>query len=289
MFSRIISIALLMLTVIVSAQAQDFDDMLTDAKLAIMDGNYESGLNICKELIASENADSLQLAQAYASAGMASEALKNKTEALYYYAKAVEFKVPQLDICDKLISLAKSEKNDSIYEIALMEKSVAFPEYDESITKSLANLYAKTQQYEKLLSCCDKLLEWYPGETTFLFFKAAALQNLKRPDEAKEYYQKVMEIDPDHPGANMSIGLGLYNQGTEIFSARKKDYEAIAKPDRVDYAAYNKGIEEGKKLYREAAPYLIKAYESGSYPSLKRVLFNLYVLLEEKDKAEPYR
>lgn len=289
MFFRLISIAVLSLVLATSGYAQDFDDMLTDAKLAMMDGKYEEGLKICKELIAAENADSAQIAEACASAGMASEALKDRPGALTYYAKAVEYQVPQLDIYDKLISLSKSEKNDSIYEIALMEKSKAFPDYNEDITKSLANLYAKQQQYDKLLNYSDKLLEWYPSETKYLYFKAVSLQNLNRFDEAKEYYSKILELDPDHPGANMSIGLALYNQGSEIFSARKKEYEAIAKPDRVDYSNYNKGIEAGKKLYREAAPYLIKAYESGSYPSLKRVLFNLYLLLEEKEKAEPYR
>lgn len=269
--------------------AQNFDDKLNDAKLSMIDGNYEAGLKLCEELIAVGNPDSSQLSLAYAYAGMASEVLKHNPEALMYYSTAVGMKVPQLDIYDKLISLSKSEKNDTIYEFALLEKLKAWPDYEESITKSLATLYAKTTQYEKLSSVSDILLAWYPDETKYLFYKAVALQNLDQIEEAKTFYNKVLEIDPDHSGANMSLGLMLYNKGSEIFALRKKEYEAIAKPDRVDYAAYNRGIEVGKKLYREAAPYLIKAYESGSYPSLKRVLFNLYVLLEEKDKAEPYR
>ena len=270
-------------------QAQDFDDKLTDAKMAMMDGNFESGLNICKELIASGNADSAQLAEAYASAGMASEALKDLPAALNYYSKAVELEVPQLSIYDKLISLSKSEKNDSIYEFALLEKLNAFPDYDEDITKSLANFYANSKQYDKLLTTTNKLLEWYPEETKYLFFKAVSFQNLDQVEEAKEYYNKVLKIDPDHPGANMTLGIMLFNEGSEIFAQRKKEYEAIAKPDRVDYAEYNRGIEKGKIIFHEALPYLLKAYESGSYPSLKRVLFNTYVLLEEKEKAEPYR
>ena len=289
MLYKLLSILYFALVMISSIQAQDFDDKLTDAKIAMMDGKYETGLNICKQLISSGNADSTKLAEAYASAGMASEALKNLPDALHYYSKAVEFQVPQFDIYDKLISLSKKEQNDSIYEFALLEKMKAFPDYEDPVTKNLANHYAKTEQYSKLVKTSDKLLGWYPDETKYLFFKAVALQNLGQVDEAQDYYRKILELDPDHPGANMSVGLMIYNKGSEIFTARKNEYEAIAKPDRVDYATYNRGIEEGKKLYREAAPYLIKAYESGSYPSLKRVLFNLYVLLEEKEKAEPYR
>ena len=282
-------IACLVFLTIITAHSQDFDEKLMDAKLAIMEGNYESGLNICNELIATKNDDSTHLAEAFATAGLACEGLKHTTDALNYYSKAVELNIPQLDIYDKLIGLSKNEKNDSIYEFALIEKLKAFPIFEESITKNLNNHYAKIKDYEKLLTTSNKLISWYPSTTRYLFYKALALQNVGQIEESRTYYQKVLELEPEHPGANMSIGLMLYNKGREIFSQEKKEYEAIAKPDRVDYAVYNRGREKGKVFFREASPYLIKAYESGSYPDLKRVLFNLYVLSEEKEKAEPYR
>ena len=70
---------------------------------------------------------------------------------------------------------------------------------------------------------------------------------------------------------------------------KKKEYESIAKPDRVDYHNYDTGIEKGRVLYRQALPHLIKAYESGTYPDLKPIIFNAYIRLEQKEKAEPYR
>ncbi|MBW6534165.1 MAG: hypothetical protein K0B11_04110 [Mariniphaga sp.] len=289
MYRKFVLVACSILLIWSAIKAQDIDSQLTEIKFLMMDGNYEEGLKSCKSIIESNAGDSAQLAFVYSYAGISSEALGNTEDAINYYRKAVELEVPQLDIYDKLISLSKKEKNDSVYEFALLEKLKAFPDFDDPLTKSLANHYANTSQYEKLLNTVNKLLEMYPDEIGYLFFKGVALQNLDQIEEAKVYYNKVLVADPNHSGANMGIGMMLYNDGTEIFAFRKEEYESKTNPDRVDYSIYTKGIEEGKAIYRKALPYLLKAYESGSYPGLKQVLFNTYIRLEQKEKAMPYR
>lgn len=272
-----------------AVKAQDIDSKLNEIKFSLMNGNYEEGLKASKSIIESNAGDSTQLAFVYSYAGISSEATGKTEDAISYYKKAVRFEVPQLDIYDKLISLSKKEKNDSVYEFALLEKAKSFPDFDDSVTKSLATHYANSGQYKKLLKISNKLLESYPNETRYLFYKGVALQNSDQIEEAKVYYNKILELDPDHSGANMGIGMMLYNDGSEIFKSRKKEYESKVNPDRVDYSVYNKGIEAGKKLYREALPYLLKAYESGSYPGLKQVLFNTYARLEQSEKAKAYK
>jgi len=272
-----------------SIYAQNIDSKLDDIKSAMINGNYEGGLNECKELLKSNINDTMQLALVYGYAGLSSEALRKKEDAIEYYKMAVLYQVPQLDIYDKLINLSKKAKNDSVYEFALLEKAKAYPEYNEEIMSSLAYHYVNTMQYEKLLSTTNELLKLYPSDVNYLFFKGIALQNLNQAEDAKNYYNEVLKLNSEHPGANMSLGMFLYNEGSEIFAFRKKQYESIAKPDRVDYTAYDQGIEKGKVIYRQALPYLLIAYESGSYPDLKKILFNIYVRLEQKDKAEPYR
>lgn len=289
MYKNILLSACMLLITWTSTQAQDINSKIDDIKTILINGNYEQGLNECKSLIESNLCDTTQLAVLYGYAGLSSEVLKHKTEAINYYKKAVELQMPQLDVYDKLINLSKKEKNDSIYEYALLEKAKAFPEYTKEIKGSLAYLYINTRQYEKLLSTTNELLGWNPNESNFIYFKGVALQNLGQIEEAKACYKEVIKLNPDHPDANMSLGMILYNDGSEIFAKRKKKYEAIAKPDRMDYFDYNKGIEEGKNIYKEALPYLLKAYESGSYPDLKQILFNTYTRLEQLDKREAYR
>ncbi len=289
MGKRIFTILIILIFAVIVAKSQDAESKINDIKIALIDGNYEAGLKACETLLKSGISDSTQLAMVYGYAGLSSEALKNKTDALAYYKKAVELQMPQLDVYDKLINLSKKEKNDSIYEFALLEKLKAFPEYNDEIKKSLAYQYLDTKQYGKLLMVTDELLKLSPNDANLVYFKGVALQNLNQAEEAKLLYTEVLKLNPEHSGANMSLGLIIYNDGSEIFLKRKQEYEAIAKPDRVNYWEYEKGIEKGKSLYRQALPYLLKAYESGLYPNLKPILFNTYVRLEQKDKAEKYR
>lgn len=289
MISKFLITASFLLFFGMAINAQDVESKINDIKISLIDGNYEAGLTACEELLKSGISDSTQLSMVYGYAGLSSEALKKKTEALAYYKKAVELQMPQLDVYDKLINLSKKEKNDSIYEFALLEKLNAFPEYNDEIKKSLAYQYLNTKQYEKLLTVSEELLNLTPNDANFLYFKGVSLQSLGQVEESKVFYEEVLKIDPEHTGANMSLGLMIYNDGSDIFLKRKQEYEAIAKPDRVNYWEYEKGIEKGKTLYRQALPYLLKAYESGLYPNLKPILFNTYVRLEQKDKAEKYR
>ena len=289
MGKRIFTILIILIFAVIVAKSQDAESKINDIKIALIDGNYEAGLKACETLLKSGISDSTQLAMVYGYAGLSSEALKNKTDALAYYKKAVELQMPQLDVYDKLINLSKKEKNDSIYEFALLEKLKAFPEYNDEIKKSLAYQYLDTKQYGKLLMVTDELLKLSPNDANLVYFKGVALQNLNQAEEAKLLYTEVLKLNPEHSGANMSLGLIIYNDGSEIFLKRKQEYEAIAKPDRVNYWEYEKGIEKGKSLYRQALPYLLKAYESGLYPNVKPILFNTYVGLEQKDKAEKYR
>ena len=235
MYKRIFVTVSLLVFVWSGIIAQNVDSKIDEIKSALINGDYEAGLSGCEVLLKSGISDTMQLATVYGYAGLSSEALKHKTEAIHYYKKAVELQIPQLDVYDKLINLSKKEKNDSIYEFALLEKSRAFPEYNDMIKNSLTYLYINSKQYEKLLSTTNELLSLHPGDINYLYFKGVALQNLNQVEEAKVFYFEVLKLKPEHPDANMSLGLIIYNDGSEIFLQRKKKYEAIAKPDWVDY------------------------------------------------------
>ncbi len=271
------------------SKAQDTAATIDDIKMELINSNYDKGLDMCKSLIVSGISDTMQLSLAYGYAGLSSEALGNKEDALAYYKEAVRLEVPQLDVYDKLINLSKRQKNDSVYEYALLEKTKVYPEYSQDNSKSLAYLYFNTQQYEKLLNITDELLIDSPNDANYLYFKGIALQNSDKAEDSKSYFSDALKADPNHIGANMSLGMILYGKGTDIFAFRKKEYESKANPTRSDYSVYNKGIEAGKEFYRQALPHLLKAYESGSYPGLKQVIFNAYARLEQKDKADKYR
>lgn len=272
-----------------SVQAQDFDSKMDVITNALMNNDFELCLKECDSLIAGGEGDSLQQAMIYSYAGFASERLNKSTDAIVYYKKAIQFKVPQLDIYDRVISLSKKANNDADSEFFLLEKRKAFPEFKESIVESLAYLYLKMEQYEKLLSVTNELIEWFPANPTFFNFQGIAFQNLDQIDQAEASYKKVLELDPGHSYANMGMGMILYNKASKIYDDKKDAYSSINKPTQVDYYTYRNALEGPKSIYRKALPYLLKAYEDESFSSLKAILFKLYTRLEEKEKTMQYK
>jgi tetratricopeptide (TPR) repeat protein len=269
--------------------AQDVASLMSSAENSFIESDYEKALKGFMEIISMNDTDSVTRSLAYAYAGLCSEELGENENALSYYKEALLYKIPRLDIYDKMISLSKKVNNDTLYEFALQKKLKAFPDFEAQIVQSLAYHYYNTKQYEELLEATGKLTEWYPDNPRFHFFHAIAAQNSGDLEAARTSFQTALELDPDHPGANMGMGMLLYNQATELFTKAIKEYESIKNPDRVDYAVYNRNIKEPQAIYREAIPYLLKAYEDKSYSGLRGAIYNSYMRLEEMENAEKYK
>lgn len=282
--------ASLLFVMALSVHAQDFEAKLSKAETELMNGNNEQALSDCKSLIETGKGDSIQKATMYSYAGLASDQLKKTDDAINYYKKSIELKVPRLDIYDRLISLAKRTKNDDAYEWALTEKMKAFPDFQQSIVQSLAHLYLKKKQWDKLLGATKKLTEWFPDNPTYFSYQGAAYQNTGEIDKATAVYNKVLELDPDDAYANMAIGMIKYHKASKIFDREKKEYEKKSKPNWNDFNKYDKALNEPKAIYKEALPYLLKAYKNESYaPILKKVLNRIYTRLDDKAKALQYK
>lgn len=280
----------LFLFVSLSVQAQNIDTKLDKIQTDLMNSNFEVALGECESLITAGGGDSLQQATLYSYSGIASEQLKKAPDAIKYYKKAVQLKVPRLDIYDRLISLTKKSGDDDDYEFALNEKMKAFPDFRKSIVQSLAHLYLQTKQYDKLIETTKELTVWFPNNPTFFSYQGAAYQNLGQVDKATADYKKVLELDPENAYANMAYGMILYRKASKIFDKSKKEYEAIKKPDWKDFNKYDKSLAGPKSIYQEALPYLLKAYSDKNYSSsLKGVLSRIYTRLGEKDKAAQYK
>ena len=273
-----------------SAQAQDLNSRLNQAQNELMNGKYEVALKTCEDFIASNKGDSVQKATMYGYAGIASEQLKNVSNAIKYFKKAVQLKTPRLDVYDRLISLSKKSGSDEDYEFALIQKRTEFPDFQQSIVKTLAHLYLKNKQYDKLLEATKELTVWFPDNSSFFNYQGLAYQNLGQIDQATTSFKKVLELDPDDAYANMAYGIILYHRANKIFDESKKEYETIKNPDWKDFNKYDKSLAKPKAIYQEALPHLLKAYQEQTYASsLKGILNRIYTRLGEKDKAAQYK
>lgn len=274
--------------VFLTAQGQDFDSLQNKADMAFMNSKFEQALSDYKTLIALKSGDTIQRANVYSYAALCNEQLGNNKEALVYFKEALLLHVPQLMIYDKMISLAKDEKDNDAYEFALLQKKSEFPDFEISIEESLGYHYYNSKQYDKLLITTKKLTEWYPDNAKFYLFQAVARQNLNDVEGALIDYKKVLSIEPENAGANMGIGVILYNRANKVYDKLKADYDAINNPSRVDYSTYRTKLEKPKAMFEEALTYLLKAYENKAYSSLKGLIRNAYIKVGDKEHADKY-
>ncbi len=268
--------------------AQDLGPELTKVKRLIMDKNFEGALTESKSLIEAEGTDSLNLSMAYSYAGIASQELGKSAEAISFYRNALLYKVPRLDIYDMMINLTSSVNDNEGYEFALLEKLAAFPEFEPEVQQRLASHYLKTKKYDSLLKTSTRLTELNAGDYTGFYYKAVAYQKLKKIKEAQVEFKKVLELDPDHLNSNLGLGMILYKTASATYNAKKKKYEALKSPSRLDYDNYRKSLESSKAVYSEALKYILKAYELKPKDNLKPVIANIYTRLGDKDKAAQY-
>ncbi len=270
-------------------QAQENDDDLKGIKTMFLDGKYDGAINESKAIIDSEVSDSIKLSLAYSYAGLSSQKLNKNADAISYLKNAISYRVPRLDIYEIFIGLASQENDDENYEFGLLQQLMVFPDFKPEIKQKLASHYLKTDQYNQLLTTCDELIEMFPENVKFQYYKGLAFVKLKKISDAEEAFKKALNIDKDHLGANINLGMILYKKASSSYKNQKDKYEAIKNPDRIDYDKYRKSLDISKGLYSESLPYLLKAYELSKKNSLKGALFNVYTRLEERDKAALYK
>jgi tetratricopeptide (TPR) repeat protein len=271
------------------AGSGEVESLLAAAEAAYMTGQHEKAIGQYEIILQMKGVDSVQRSLASGYAGLCNQELGKNREALAYYREAILLQVPRLDIYERMITLAKQEKDHSAYEFALIQKMEAFPDLEISAIQSLAYHYYNTKQYEKLLECTEQLTEWLPRNAKFHYFSAVAKQKTGDIEGARVAFKTTLEIDPGHAGANMGLGMILYNEATELFTEAIKEYESIKDPDRVDYYHYNKSIEKPQEIYRQAIPYLLKAYEDKFYSGLRGAIYNSYMRLEDMENANKYK
>ncbi len=276
-------------TAIVSVKAQDVEVLFSTAKGMVVEQNYSGALSKYQEVFETGQGDSTQLGEAYGFTGISYEELGNKAEALNYYKKALDHKVLELSVYDKAIALSKEMKKDALHEWMLKEKLQYFPDFEVEIIKSLNTHYLKTKQYDQLLGSSESLIKWFPDSPKYPYYKGFAYQNIGKVDSAVVSYKESLLKDANYTSANVRLGHILFEKANKVYSAKKKAYEAIANPTRVDYSKYHKSLDQAKAIYKEAEVYLSKAYENKQDPQIKKLLFAVYMRLGEKDKAQLYK
>lgn len=141
----------------------------------------------------------------------------------------------------------------------------------------LADYYVSRQDYAKILSLSDKLLQLMPKSPLLLEGKTLALVQLEKYSQAVESGKELLEIDPKAVETYYYVGLSYYKLAMDIIlptSIRDKEYTTL----KTLKTKYLKSAEPYLEKYS-----LLEPLKKDKWASM---LSKIYLELNEGDKFE---
>ena len=184
-------------------------------------------------------------------AGIAAQKSNKYDEAEKYYKEAISYNYELGRSYAFLVSMLKAQGKEEEAAKYLIEGYEKFPG-DSYLLVELINHYllGKNPDPEKAEKYLDEAIKQDPKNTSFYRAKAGLYEKMEKPQQALEYYEKALAIDPNDYIAQYSIGnLKL----TDILKDEEK-LNAIA-----DVNEYNAAVEKVYKAYEVVVPYFEKA------------------------------
>ncbi|HUE21692.1 MAG TPA: tetratricopeptide repeat protein [Bryobacteraceae bacterium] len=137
---------------------------------------------------------------------------------------------------DHAFVLADSGKVDqAVSELRALLKG----EHDRETQLAIAEVYERAKRYEdiaKPLDAAEKLSETKPEKVAIYFMRGAMYERLKQFDASEAEFRKVLELDPDSPGALNYLGYMLADRGVRLDEAQKMIVRALElDPDNGAY------------------------------------------------------
>jgi len=283
----ILTVVMLFLSMLLFAQ--DFDSVQNKANSKFFDENYRDALVDYQKLINSGIGDSIQRSWAYGYIGVCQQELGNIQNAKDNYRTALGMGTPGASFYSKLLTIYKSEKDIEGQEYVLLAKKKNLPHEYRKTMKSLSYLYMNSKQFEKLIPVCDELIEWYPTNYKYRYFRGVAYQKSKDIEKAKTEYRNAIRLKPDDLASNLNLGMILFLKANKKYDLAVKNYEAIAKPTDEDYKKCKQKLAVARNEMRESEPFLLIAIKAKSNKNVKNALYNLYKKCNDFKTAQQYK
>ncbi len=143
------------------------------------------------------------------------------------------------------------------------------------------NYYLKKGDNVKFAAAMQKAVELDPKNKLINFNLATAYYQLKKYDDAKKYYEKTLELDPNYVDAYKGLAYIILVPEEKITNEMNKD--EVLMNDKL----YNKYNNQRLDLYRQVLPVLEKALKVA--PQDENVLVMLKKIYRDLDMTAKYK
>lgn len=180
----------------------------------------------------------------------------------------------------KNIALIYVSKDDNEKALAAMKDARAESPDDINLILSEANVYYKmgnTEEFRKLLELATTK---DPKNAELQYNLGVISADSDHPEEARTYYQKAIELDPNYINAYINLAALILNSEQPIIE--EMNSLGTSKADNIKYDELKA---KRQKLYTDAVPYLEKALDIDSKNiNAAKTLMNIYSATGETAK-----
>ncbi len=226
------------------------------------------------EALSAYNLEDYKEALHYFEASLASSghAAVNRTDTMIvYYAavvaqaskdmeKAAKYLKESIDLGYTMDGNAYAYYADVLKELGREEEAInylnmgitKYPQ-NQSIVVSLINTYLNSgDDPMKVIPFIKTAQENEPTNHSLYYAEATVYEKLNQPDKALELYKKSIEIEPNYFFGQYGVGAMYFNKGVDLQNKASEE---------LDDAKYEALMKQANDEFKEAIPYLEKAYE----------------------------
>jgi len=227
------------------------------------------------------------------------KALENDTNIIQirYYAAIAATAIPDLDAAIELFNEIKNlgwnentihqiladlytQQEDTANYVNTLEQGVVkFPE-ESYFLFNLINIMIGQGKNEEAINYLQRAITANPDDPQLYNALGIVYRNLNQIENASESLQKALAIKPDHANSLSHMGLLYYNMG--VVARGEAD-------NIVDNKLYSEALKKVNDLFKQAIPYLEKAYELD--PTDNDAVFalrNIYYILGNNSQYEKW-
>ncbi|QEE50363.1 tetratricopeptide repeat protein [Flavobacterium alkalisoli] len=180
-----------------------------------------------------------------------------------------------------LLYIQKGDKDKAMQAIAKAKKQNP---NDIGLLSAESQIYFESGDMENYQRVIKDILNLGSKDPNLYFNLGVTSAQAGQKEEAKQYYQKAIEIDPKYAAAYYNIGVLLLDGEDAIVS----EMNGLG-TSKKDMARYDLLKEKRDAIYKESLSYVKKAYDMETNPEnkeqFKALLASLYTGLDMMDEA----
>lgn len=212
----------------------------------------------------------------YYTAYAAKEIGKNK-EAIEIYNKLKNDTV-NTNAVYQLLAVEYLNQKDSVNYLKTLKEGSEKIKDEQWFIGNIINYYISIKKMDEASKYLDGLIAKSPSTASYYTAKGDIENRLKNLSTAKEAYKKAIELDPASDAAYYGLGSLIYNEGYVLDEASQ---------NIKDNAIYKKERDKATETFKQALPYLKKAFELKSTDQdYKQALRQLYYRLQMMTEYE---